>query len=516
MARPESAKTSDRAHGRYDGPFLFCDYWASVLNLRDIVNLEALSQAGMSLELLRKILNRPSAALPRLGYYMLSPVLKPLQVIARGLLSIGRPAETRPRKAYNRDAMRNLLVQHALRVKPGPKGSADVYSGDCIVAEDIVNPLRLRGSVSLFFARYKVFLASLVALGYGALIVPISRLFGGGHTLVAYLGVLFYPIVLVILWILFDDLLTAVVAPLPLIALRMILRVGQGFEGFVIAVVGVALVLYLVEWFFIPRSLPPALYLYVNDGGSQHFPYRAGHEPYWLQGKYYWVWRYVTLAPAELIKFWEKDWERIEIWLRADGKGRGRIEWIVTDWHYRELWFKYETLTRTRAQMVHERILAKHLDSDNLLTWVVEMDMDLVFHSPVVRDIYLAAGRRLGYGRRFLSILNVIIRKRTREDPEKHKRGLEQLEIQGSEFLDDVPEHFRTTVTRRLLSLPWLYWRFPRGVKSSRRVLVYGGASSVLADADLAADRRFQIKEPGRDKSGLSSEPTTGLQLPVD
>ena len=411
-----------------------------------------------------------------------------------------QPAEP----AYNRDAMRNLLLEHALGVEPRPGGFADILSEGKQVAAGVVNPLRLQAYTSIFFGRYKVFLASLVALGYGALVDPVSRLFHAGNVLVPYLGVLSYPIVLLILWVMFDDLLTAVVSPLPLIAIRYIISSGQGFQGFVIAIVGTAFVVYLVEWFFIPRSLPPVLYLYVNDPKDRHFPYRSGHEPYWLSGKYYWVWRYVTLAPAELLKFWEKDWERLEIWVRAEGDGRGRIEWIVTDFHYRELWFKYDSFVGGRAREIHDSVLLKHVQSDRLLTWVVELDMNLVFHSPVVRGIYIAQGRKLSVGRRLLAILNVILRKRVEERPEKYKRALEMLEIQGSEFLDDVPEHFRTTVTRRLLSLPWSYWRFPRGVSSSKTVFVYGSPDSLHREPEKASDRRFQIKEPGWELTGLS------------
>jgi hypothetical protein len=487
---------SEERTDTFDGPFLFCDYWASVLNLRDIVNLPALSAAGLSLEVFRKILNRPAAALPRFGYLILASLMTPFAALYRASLRSAGIGKQRT-EPYNRDAMRSLLLEYALTVRPKPKGLADVEADGQMVASDIVNPFRLRASSSMFFARYKVFLASLVALGYGALIGPFSGLFGAENVLVPYLGVLSYPIVLLILWLMFDDLLTATVAPLPLIAIRMIIRVGQGFEGFVIAVVGTAFVLYLVEWFFIPRSLPPALYLYVNDRDSRHFPYKPGHEPYWLEGTHYWVWRFVTLAPAELMKFWEKDWERLEIWIRADGEHRGRIEWIVTDWHYRELWFRYASLTGRRAKEVHSSMLKRYRESDDPMTWVVEIDMDLVFHSPVVRDIYLAHGRRLSFGRRFISIVGVILGKRRMEDPEKHKRSLELLEIQGSEFLNDVPEHFRVTATRRLLALPWTYWRFPRGVRSSRSHLVYSGSDGLAPGPEKASDPRFQIKEPG-------------------
>ena len=483
--------------GDFDGPFLFCDYWASVLNLKEIVNLQSLSAAGLSLEIFRKILNRPSAGLPRLGYYILASLLKPFAVMYRAVLRLAGCKPKPVEASYKRDAMRNLLVEHALEVDPREGGTADIYSDGDLVASDVINPFRLRASASMFFARYKVFLASAVALGYGALVGPVTGLFGAESVLVPYLGVLFYPIVLLILWLMFDDLLTATLAPLPLIAITRIIRVSQGFKGFVIAVVLTALVLYLVEWFFIPRSLPPALYFYKNDRNSKLFPYRRGHEPYWLEGTAYWIWRFVNLAPAELLKFWEKDWERLEVWVRADGHRKGRIEWIVSDWHYRELWYKYEVFAGERARVVHEDIMTRCVDSNDRLTWVIELDMDLVFHSPVVRGIYIARGKRLSIGRRAVSILSAIVRKRRKEDPDKYTQNLEMFEIQGGEFLDDVPEHFRMAAARRLLSSPWTYWRFPRGAKAAKTVFVYGSSSEFATGPELASDRRFQIKEKG-------------------
>jgi hypothetical protein len=491
------AAPPDGGGREFDGPFLFCDYWASVLELDDIVNLKALSQAGLSLEIFRKILNRPTAGLPRLGYYMLATVLKPLVVLVRAILHLaGRKPKARTR-LYDQSAMRSVLLDHALEVKPLAEGGADVYTEGERIASSLLNPFRLRASASMFFARYKVFLGAGVALGYGALIGPIAALFGHGNVLVPYLGALFYPVVLLILWVMFDDLLTATVAPLPLIAISYTVRIGHGFKGFVIAILLLTLILYLVEWFFIPRSLPPALYLYVNNPKSRLFPYRPGHEPYWLQGKFYWVWRFVTLAPAELIKFWEKDWERLEVWVRADGERRGRIEWIVSDWHYRELWFKYESFTRSGAQQIHDRVLEADLNSERRITWVVELDMDLVFHSPAVRGIYIARGKGLSLGRRLVSIFSAIIRKRAKDRPERYARNLDMFEIQGGRLLHDMPEHFRMAGVRRLLSMPWTYWRFPHGANTSRKAFVYSSSGGAGSEPEAASDRRFQIKKPG-------------------
>jgi hypothetical protein len=216
-----------------------------------------------------------------------------------------------------------------------------------------------------------------------------------------------------------------------------------------------------------------------------------------LEGRFYWVWRIVTLAPAELIKFWEKDWERLEIWIRADGEAKGRLEWIVSDWHYRELWFKYDSFIRRGARQIHDRILKEDLDTERPLTWDVELDMDLAFHSPTVRGIYLARGRGLSVAQRLMSIFNAIIRKRTKDSPERYAHNLDMFEIQGGRLLHDMPEHFRMAGVRRLLSMPWTYWRFPHGANMPRKAYVYSGSDAGSPDPEPASDKRFQIKKPG-------------------
>ncbi|HVP57808.1 MAG TPA: hypothetical protein VMU02_06895, partial [bacterium] len=79
---------------------------------------------------------------------------------------------------------------------------------------------------------------------------------------------------------------------------------------------------------------------------------------------------------------------------------------------------------------------------------------------------------------------------------DKYMSRVEALEIHGDHFMNDIPENFRFVVTRRLLSLPWAYWRFPRGAKSSRTLSVYGGREALDFEPELASDRRYQIKEP--------------------
>lgn len=484
----------NRCEYSFDGPFLFCDYWASVLGLRQIVNPHILRDAGLSLEIFRKTLNRPEAALPKLGYFLLSMIIKPILFVFFGMLRIfGYRRERQRGGPYKWDRMRETLRKHRLEIREQAKGLVEVYFKDDKVASQILSPLKIRVCCAMFFARNKVFLAALISLAYGSLIHPMSNLLGVGNSLASYLGVLSYPMVLLILWLMFDDLLTACIAPLPLVMIKQILKAGHGFQGFVVAVVGTAAVLYFVEWFFIPRSLPPAVYLYVNDPQSKYFPYGKGHEPYWLHGRYYWVWRFVKLAPAELTKFWEKDWERLEIWIQADGKDRGKIEWIVSDWHYRELWFRFEKIAPMSGNK-YVSLLERELETNSDLTWVVELDMDVLFHSPMVRHIYLVKGRNASLARRAISIFSSLFRRRVAEDIDAHKKQLETLEIGGNTFLYDFPEILRGTATRHLLRLPWTYWRFPKGAKSKRLFLVYDTLDAKPQEAELASDPAYQIK----------------------
>jgi hypothetical protein len=93
-----------------------------------------------------------------------------------------------------------------------------------------------------------------------------------------------------------------------------------------------------------PARAPP-----LHPQGPGHPYVREEDAPWWVEGETYWVWRYLLLSPAELNKFWERDWERVDLWIRADGPDAGQLEWVVTDLHYRELWVPYEKLDEPEA-----------------------------------------------------------------------------------------------------------------------------------------------------------------------
>ena len=59
------------------GPFVFCDYWASVLGLRSVLNPRLLSRGLVSLKVFKRGLDRPRAKLPKFKYYLLAFFLGP-------------------------------------------------------------------------------------------------------------------------------------------------------------------------------------------------------------------------------------------------------------------------------------------------------------------------------------------------------------------------------------------------------------------------------------------------------
>jgi hypothetical protein len=86
------------------------------------------------------------------------------------------------------------------------------------------------------------------------------------------------------------------------------------------------------------------IYFY-NGSQADKLHYRNPKDiPNWLEAKPYWVFRYLyswsfELSPSKgfpLIRA-VKDVERLDVWLDAKS---GVIEWIVSDYHWRELWYK--------------------------------------------------------------------------------------------------------------------------------------------------------------------------------
>lgn len=63
-------------------------------------------------------------------------------------------------------------------------------------------------------------------------------------------------------------------------------------------------------------------------------------EPFWLKEENvdaFWVLRFMYFWRYELAKVPHPDWERVEVWIDAE---TGTVRWVVSDYHYRELWYR--------------------------------------------------------------------------------------------------------------------------------------------------------------------------------
>ncbi len=480
------------------GPFVFCDYWASVLGLRNVLSRGLLGKGLVSLEVFKKGLDRPSAKLPKFKYYLLAfllgPGMIPYKVVVDLIVLI--KSKSRGRVMSRVDA---TLERFKLRMDPDPEDDrwVNVRVSDEYAEEKVLNPERVSVATSLFYPTYKIIIAAVMVLSLSAVAIYLLPRIDVPIVGIDLFSTLSYVVLFLLLVLLFRDLSTAILAPLPVFALMYLSRISGDPIAFVFASLCIAVVFYLVDIFFIPRPMPPALFLYVNDQSSPLYPYDDGHAPYWLKGRCYWVWRFLTLAPAEVHKFWEKDWERVEVWVRADeGESTGTIEWLVTDVHYRELWFDYYRVTSGGQPSRQLDRLDEFLKrGEKEIVWVTELDMDLVFHTPFIRGIFLTRRKKSGgLEGAFRRLVRAAWVRLKRDKFKDYRPMLDELDIEKQDFLEDVPEHLRNFALRRLISLPWSYWRYPLGAARNLKLNIYDPQSSLVAPQQPAADPHYQLK----------------------
>ncbi len=488
----------------YSGPFLYCDYWASVLGLKGLLNPGILERGRISLGLFRNGLDRPQAHLPKLRYYLITFLAGPLFLTYHLVAQLGFVLRSRAKVDTSfRDTMARFQLQ-LLEDRGDPR-----YVRVADIQEDgegeLLNPESMSVTTSLFYPTYKVFMASLITVLFTVILVPLLHDVNFLSTIMPFFEVLAYPMVFAILYLIFRDLLTAFLAPMPLFAVRFLLRHSgtmppENWGPFLLGMGGCALVFYLAEWFFIPRPLPPVLYFYVNDPHSPNFPYQPEHAPYWLRGRYYWIWRFVTLFPAELNKPWEPDWERLEIWVRADqGEEMGMIEWLVADLHYRELWIDYRRLVPEKERKQHREWLQRHWREKGCKgTWLIEADAHLVYHSQFVRGIFPIHLESGWVRERLWELIRSAKMYRARDRRQDFKQVLRDLDVAGEVILGEIPEHLRKFSLRDLLAIPWDYWRFPEGVTSTKGDYLYDPDSAPRTGLARASEPRLQIKEIAR------------------
>ena len=480
-------------HGLLRGPFLFADYWASVLGLGGRETHERSGWTDASL--FRATLDRPDLELPRLRYYIALFFIGPLLLPFRASRRLGR-YRIRYRREVG-DTAQERLAPYRLELDPVGGGRVDVRSGDTVFAGGVLDPRRVAGFSSLFYAAYKLPIATITGIVAMAVTVPILQAAGLLDEALALWMPVVLPAVIVFLYVLYRDIPTAMLGAVPLLVGWLLIRAfGQATVGWgpFFGSLGLLLALTLLaDWFFIPRPIPPVLMFYSRD--EPGWPYeRDDDAPAWLEGRSYWVWRYLILVPAEINKFWERDWERAEIWIRADGPEAGRLEWVVLDAHWRELWIPYERLGSAERQARQAAHAREHLAAGEPGVWLVEIDANLLFHTPFVRTVSFVPEGEDIHARSLWHLLSGAFARGPRDDPDDYLPVLDRLRLEGgSGVLEDLPEAVIPLAARHMLAIPWTHWRYALGAQRRREARLYG-RREVLPDIGAAA---LQIKAGG-------------------
>ena len=486
---------------------VYSDYWASVLGMPGIIN-EKLERRGLvNLNVFRTCLNRPATRLPGVGYslllLLLGPVLIPYRMLQRIASRLHVPLEGEAEAG-------RLLQPYGLRLRDRDDGNVDVEWGGETLASGLIDPSRPDVVFSVVYPAYKVLVAVALAIGMTLFLSWASQQVFLSESFKTVLLLLNFPILAGILFLVFRDWLTALVAPLPFFLVLWIaawigpIRGGM-FHNIPAMMAGIAVAYLFVDAFMIPRGMAPTLYLYDNDPDSELFPYQKEEAPTWIQGRKYWVWRFVTLTQAEIHKFWERDWERVEVWVSAEGETAGQVEWVVIDHHYRELWMPYERLVKDQRAQGQKAVLASlREDRTRDAAWVIEVDLNLIGHSPELRGIFLLPLKQ-GWRRARIKQLARSLRVQISHDaPSVYAERVRQLRMSGPDFMEDIPEHLRNFALRQLNAMPWRYWRYPRGAAALRKSFLYSGYSEFRNVS--SSDPELQYKaEPG----AKTQEPTS-------
>lgn len=478
------------------GPFLYADYWASALGLRGLVREAHVRQGLVDPTLFRVGLDRPDLEIPRFRYYLLlfflGPVLLPFRVFRR----LGHRYRLRFRREIG-DAVLAALSEYELELERTREGRVDVRKDGLSLGSGILDPGLVSGFSSSFFPTYKLPLASLTAILTMAILVPVANATGGLDLLLRYWIPVGFPLLALVLYAVYRDAVTALLGALPILFGRYLIQVLQPSQleswlPFLGALGGLFLVYVLADWLFMPRPVPPVLMLYTRSEAGRPFE-REEDGPWWVEGQAYWVWRYLMLTPAELSKFWERDWERIELWIRADGPTAGALEWVVTDAHYRELWTPFERLGDPERLARHRGRALKHAARSEAGIWLVEVDADLLFHTPFLRAVSFVPEEGdvpvRGLGHLWAALWSRV----SRDETERHLHALDRVRIRrGIGVLDDIPEALAHLAARHMLSLPWTHWRYPLGAQRRREPRLY--SSEAPGEPPPAADPALQIK----------------------
>ena len=174
-------------------------------------------------------------------------------------------------------------------------------------------------------------------------------------------------------------------------------------------------------------------------------------EPYWIKKenvKNYWVLRFMYFWKSELTLKTKKitrhsDWERIEVWIDAQ---TGNPKWVVSDYHYRELWYKVE------GELP-----------------VLYTSFFLNFHTPIpVTNQKLAFSISKNFNKPTKDLLKTSITGKADELVEGLREFFEVFseswkKLHPKEWVSNFGLSEKTAGFAS--GLPWTHWRYPKGVE---------------------------------------------------
>jgi hypothetical protein len=191
---------------------------------------------------------------------------------------------------------------------------------------------------------------------------------------------------------------------------------------------------------------------------SRISPFKQSHdEPFWLQQEQvrgYWVLRYMYYWRYEVTTVPHQDWERVEVWVDAEN---GIARWIVSDYHYRELWYKVQ---------------------EDLPSLYVRFFVN--FHTPVpIVDSAQIKSISQTLSLKTRKLLKIAATGKTFGTVEDFRKSLQDF----SKILADLhpPDWISSYGLPRVglgfcSNLPWTYWRYPYGLEKDERYLTEAAA----------------------------------------
>ncbi|KAL0241500.1 hypothetical protein GEMRC1_006735 [Eukaryota sp. GEM-RC1] len=489
------------------GPCIHNDYWTSVHHLRPQDDKSRSESGLLDHSTYRHAIDRPSFVLPSILHYLLlffmAPIMFPFNRFRRLTSSSFKYKSPIADEIHRRMRRYKFKLKERKQEDEPIAKSVDVFhNGECLV-ENVLNPRFISGYCSLFFATYKVPIAILFStIVTFSLLASFSVIDSKVQLkLLQSMPLLLYPLCMVILKLLFKDWFTSIVGSVPVIVGRLIFpwyRTGD-VTSIVLASVILLCLYFVFNSFFLVRPAPPSLMLFVKDGPLSSYSDMENDGPYWLKSNTYWVFRQLLVVSGEVNKPWEKDWERVELWINADvnSPNCGMLEYVVTDVHYRELWIPANQLIKPHKFEFQKEKALEAIESLKGGMWKVEVDADVVFHTPLLITVSFVPFVEGHFPAQQLKHLTAaLFKQEARESSSLYMLRLEKLQLDiGREIFSDCPEWLSDKVSTNMMSIPFRWWRYPYGCFSKKSVFMYS-SHPMLDKKQHASDPLLQLKAP--------------------